>query len=131
MISKVIYENSLIFNGVIRDKSIMIDGNGDNAPRPLEYLLTTLAACTSMSIISILKKMQIQISSMNAEAEGIQSAEAPKVFEVINIKYSFFGKIETESIEKAISLTMEKYSPTAVMLIKSGVQLKYSYRIYE
>ncbi|MGC9294119.1 MAG: OsmC family protein [Thermoplasmata archaeon] len=129
MKSRVDYKGSLIFDGNIRERKIEIDGNGETAPRPLEYLLTTLAACTSMSIVSILDRMHLEIKEMNTEVEGIQNDEPPKIFKSISIVYSIHGKVNQKQLEDAISLTMSKYSPTAVMLIKSGIDIRYSYEI--
>ncbi len=129
MKSKVNYKGSLKFEGNIGERKIEIDGNGEYAPRPLEYLLTTLAACTSMSIVSILNKMHVEIKEMNAEAEGIQNEVPPKIFKNINIFYTIRAEVNQKQLEDAISLTMSKYSPTAVMLIKSGIGISYSYEI--
>ncbi len=131
MKARVSHKDALLFQGDVGGQVINIDGNGKAAPRPLEYILTSLAGCTSMSIISILNKMHIEIRELSAEVEGNQNNDTPRIFSDINVVYSIYGKVERTQVENAISLTFAKYSPTAVMLMRSGVKITYSYNVYE
>ena len=70
---------------------IFMDGpeefGGSNAgSRPLELFLMGLGGCTSMDVISILKKKRIKIDDFECHLEADRADEHPKVFTKHQIK---------------------------------------------
>ena len=45
-------------------------GGNDKGPRPKALLLSGLAGCTGMDVVSLLKKMRMDWKSFNLEVEG-------------------------------------------------------------
>ena len=54
---------------VIVDASPENDGN-DLGPRPKMLMLVALGGCTGMDVVSILKKMRVEIESFTVKMEG-------------------------------------------------------------
>lgn len=85
-------------------------GGKDLGPRPKGLMMVALAGCTGMDVVSILKKMHVEIDTFNVRVEANVTEEHPKHFDEMKIIYEFSGKeLLEEKLKKAIDLSMEKY----------------------
>lgn len=118
LMGNMAFEMNLDGHKLITDASKEIGGN-DLGPRPKQLLLAGLIGCTGIDIISILKKMKITIDDCNIEVKAGNTKEHPKVYENIHIIYRFKGKdLPMKSLEKAVTLSQEKYCGVSAMLKK-------------
>jgi len=84
---------------------------GDNmGPSPMELVLMGVAGCSSIDMVSILKKQRQEITSYKAEVEGtrVQVDEA-NPFKEITVVFFLEGKIDHEKAQRAAELSFEKY----------------------
>jgi putative redox protein len=96
-------------------------GGQNKGARPKMVTLASLAGCTGMDVISILKKMQIIPDYFNIQVEGELTKEHPKYYKKIHLTYQFKGlNIDPEKVEKAINLSQEKYCGVSAMLKNSA-----------
>ena len=104
-------------------------GGFNSASKPLELILIGLGGCTGMDVVSILKKMRVDLDDFEVVLKAERSEEHPKVFTHIQLQYRFFGKnLSKEKLEKAINLSRTKYCAVSAMLSKA-VTIDYSYQI--
>ncbi len=104
---------------------------GENSgPRPKPLQLAALAGCTGMDVVSILKKMRQEIECFNVVVEGDTEEEHPNAFIKMHIIYEFKGKdLEMDKIEKAISLSMERYCGVSAVYRKAGIEMTHEVRM--
>jgi putative redox protein len=88
-----------------------VEGDGNNlGPRPKVLMLVALGGCTGMDVVSILKKMRVEVADLNIRIEANMTEEHPKHFDDMKIIYEFKGtNLEEEKLKKAIELSMERY----------------------
>lgn len=109
------------------DASREVGGN-DRGFRPKKLLLSALGGCTAVDVVLILKKMKVDLQSLNIEVEGKLTDTPPKVYSSIILKYHFVGKdLDKEKLTRAIELSQEKYCGVTAMLKKST---DISYQIF-
>jgi putative redox protein len=85
-------------------------GGGNKGPRPKPLMLAALAGCTGMDVVSILKKMRVELDDLDVTVEGDLTEEHPKQFYKMNVIYEFKGKgLPLEKLKKAVSLSEERY----------------------
>jgi len=103
-------------------------GGGDQGPRPTELLLASLGACTAMDVISILRKMRVQVDRFEVATEGERAAEHPRIFTGIEVVYRLWSPDPdpdvVEKYRKAVDLSWTKYCSIA-NLLKFGSWLRY------
>ena len=115
-------------NNVHIDGSEEIGGTNSGV-RPMELILMGLGSCGAMDIISILKKQRQDLKDLKIEIDGNRDYnQTPAVFTDIKIKFTFYGNLSNEKVEKAVSLSMDKYCSVSAMLEKS-VNISYSFEI--
>jgi putative redox protein len=90
-------------------------GGAGNGFRPKELLLTGLAGCTAMDVVSILRKMQCEPAAFRVEVSAEESEEHPKVFTAFHLKYVVKGAVPEEKLIKAIALSQERYCGVTAM----------------
>jgi putative redox protein len=111
----VTWEKNMKFVTFLDGHSVTIDASetngGDNeGPRPKGLMLVALAGCSGMDVISILKKMQVEVTYFNIRVEGITKEDHPKKFESMKVIYEFKGdNLDRSKLEKAVNLSVDKY----------------------
>ena len=98
-----------------------VEGDGNNlGPRPKVLMLVALGGCTGMDVVSILKKMRVEVADLNIRIEANMTEEHPKHFDDMKIIYEFKGSnLEEEKLKKAIDLSMERYCGVAAAYKKA------------
>jgi putative redox protein len=103
-------------------------GGQDSGLRPKPLLLTSLAGCTGMDIVSLLTKMRVQINKFNIDIKGDLTDEHPRYYHRIHVIYTFQGEnLDREKVEKAVKLSQDKYCGVSAMLRKAA-ELTYEIR---
>ncbi len=103
-------------------------GGEDLGARPMQLVLMALGGCTSMDMLSMLKKMREEVISYKVTVNAERATEHPMVFTKIHIHYVLEGNLKKENVEKAINLSMDKYCSVTHML-KSTAKITHSFEI--
>jgi putative redox protein len=107
--------NNMAFETEANGHKIVIDaepevGGENRGPRPKPFMLAALGGCTAMDIISILKKMRVEVEKFNVHVEGDLTEEHPKQFYKMHVVYEFTGKnLPMDKLKKAVELSEERY----------------------
>lgn len=115
--------------GIVVDMDGSPEIGGENlGARPMQMVLMALGGCTSMDMLSILKKMREEVKAYKVNVEAERATEHPMVFTKIHIHYTLEGNLKKENVEKAIALSMDKYCSVSHMLNKTAT-ITHSYEI--
>ena len=116
--------------------SITMDGpheiGGENLGiRPMEMLLLGVAGCTMIDVVSTLKKMRQDLTQCETKVNAERANDHPKVFTDIHIQFVIKGKdLDQNKVEKAITLSAEKYCSASIMLGKTA-SITHDFEIVE
>lgn len=106
-------------------------GGDNDGFRPMELMAVSLAGCTAMDVISILKKKRQEVSDFQVKVETEKADQHPKVFTSAVIEYHVTGKdIAENAVTRAIELSADAYCPAQAMIGKI-IPLTLRYFIYE
>lgn len=106
-------------------------GGKNSGPRPMEMLLMGTGGCASFDVVMILKKSRQDISDCVVEIEAERAPQEPKVFTRIHFHFILTGKqLNRRQVERAISLSAEKYCSASIMLAKTA-ELTHDFEIVE
>jgi putative redox protein len=117
--------NNMAFESEVNGHKIILDADasvgGENlGPRPKLLMLTALGGCTAMDVISILKKMHVEVEKFQVIVEGDLTEEFPKHFNRMHVIYEFTGKdLPMDKLQKAVSLSEEKYCGVSAVYKKA------------
>lgn len=110
---------------------VHIDGSdaigGQNlGVRPMELVLMALGSCSSLDLISILKKQRQEIKDLSVSVEGERREAVPSVFTKVHLTFDITGNVDVAKAEKAAELAVKKYCSVHDMLAAGGVEITYS-----
>ena len=100
----------------------------DTAHSPKEALLSALAGCTSMDVVSILRKKRQDATSYEIAVSGEVVDEHPRVFRTITVEHRVGGRVEPEALRRSIELSATRYCPVNAML-SASVTIEHRYRL--
>lgn len=95
--------------------SIMMDASKDfggtnSGMAPKAMMLSSLAGCSGLDVVSVLNKMKVKIDDFKIIVEGELTQEHPKYYHKVSVDYHFYGKdLKEAKIKKAVNLSVEKY----------------------
>ena len=108
-LEKMSFETEVNGHKIILDAVDAVGGE-NKGPRPKPFMLVALAGCTAMDVVSILKKMRVELDNFNVKVDGDLTDEHPKQFHKMHVTYEFWGKnLPKDKIEKAVNLSEERY----------------------
>ncbi|TCO10812.1 OsmC family protein [Natronoflexus pectinivorans] len=112
---KIKWQGNMAFESEMFGHKIVLDaakevGGEDKGIRPKPLMLLALAGCTGMDVVSMMKKMRVDIEGLEIKVEGDLSEDHPKTYQSMKVIYEFKGKdLPVEKLERAVQLSEEKY----------------------
>lgn len=108
-----------------------LKGPADSAgASPMELMLASVAGCTAMDVVHVLRKKRQQVSDVAVEISGVRADDHPKVYTEVEIVYVVRGEsVDPKAVEQAIELSQTKYCSASIMFKRAGTVLRTSYRI--
>jgi putative redox protein len=106
--------------------TITMDGSPDVggrnlAARPMEMVLIGMGGCTAIDVASMLRKQRQDVRDIIVELEAERADDHPKVFTAVKVIYRVRGKkLNRALVERAVSLSDEKYCSATAMIRKSA-----------
>jgi putative redox protein len=128
-------DDAFNFEAVNEDgKTIQVDAataiGGHNAGmRPMQLLLAAIATCSVFDMLIILKKQRQEVKDVKITVVGEREKDAiPAPFTAIDMKFTFFGELDSEKVQKAVAMGVEKYCSVGATFDKA-IKISYTYSI--
>lgn len=102
--------------------TIQMDGSPDIGgqnlgARPMQVVLMALAGCSSIDVVSILRKMKQDVASFDVEVEAEREKDkVPSLFSDIHLRFILTGTLDPEKVGRAVQLSAEKYCSVSKIL---------------
>jgi len=128
------HTQGMAFETELNGHKLIVDADesvgGQNlGPRPKVLLLVSLAGCTGMDVVSILKKMRIEFSNFEVLVEAEIAEEHPKKYLNLKVIYQIQGnQLPLDKIQQAVKLSEEKYCGVRASL-EGGIPIESEIRI--
>jgi len=117
--------------------SVVMDGPAESGGRnmgvrPMEMLLLGMGGCSSYDVLSMLRKSRQNVVDCRVEMEAERVTAVPAVFTKIHMHFVVTGDSLKEShVNRAVSLSAEKYCSASIMMESAGVEITHSFEIHE
>ena len=109
------WKNDMTFESDIDGHKLIMDasheaGGNNLGPSPKKLMLVALSGCTGMDVVTILKKMRVDIEKCNIEVQGNVTEDHPKQYFKMHVIFTFTGKnLPLDKLEKAVKMSEEIY----------------------
>jgi len=106
-------------------------GGRNTGPKAIELMAASIAGCTILDVVSILRKMQQKVTALSVKVETLDAEDHPKRFLQVQVSYSVTGfGLEEAKVKRAIELSETRYCP-AMATVRPGAEIVSSYEIAE
>lgn len=103
------------------------------AINPPDLLLAALCACTGITAVSLLQKMNQPLRSLTVKADGDRQPNWPKAFTKIRLLYEISGdgSFDEALVKKATQLATKRYCAVGgtIELGQGGCEILFDHRI--
>lgn len=77
---------------------------------PKAMMLSSLAGCSALDVISILNKKKAAVDDFKIEVSGELTEAHPRYYHTVIVDYHFYGSdLDQKKCERAVQLSVEKY----------------------
>ena len=130
------WKGDLTFEADVDGHKVIMDttveaGGKNSGSSPKKLMLVALSGCTGMDVVSILKKMHVDIEKMIIEVQGDVAPEHPKRYTNMHVIYKFTGKsLPLNKLQKAVTMSEETYCGVEA-LYRMAIKVTSEIRIIE
>jgi len=105
-------------NGKKMQMDATVAGGGEGkAFSPKQMLMFSLAGCTGIDVLGILRKMRQEVTGYRLVIKGWEEAELPKGFTKMVVEHVVTGpNVTQEAVDRAVKLSHEKYCGVSASL---------------
>ncbi|MAY26126.1 MAG: OsmC family protein [Polycyclovorans sp.] len=107
-------------------------GGRNIGARPMELMLMSVGACSSVDVVYILKKARQPVAGCEVAVKGTRAETEPAVFTDIHLHFIVSGAGLSEAqVKRAVALSAEKYCSASIMLARAGVNMTHTHEVRE
>lgn len=78
--------------------------------RPKALMLSSLAGCSGLDVVSLLKKMHAEVAEFRIDITAELTDDHPKFYNKVKVDYHFSDtELQPKKIQKAVNLSVTKY----------------------
>ncbi|MCE5264345.1 MAG: OsmC family protein [Deltaproteobacteria bacterium] len=105
------WSRDLVFVGATpQGYELEFDADAQWGCKPTEALLMSLGGCMAIDIVSILKKMRMEIHHFRMELTGTRNPDPPQYFQAVEIVFHLAGaNLDDRKVDRAVALSRDKY----------------------
>ena len=86
------------------------EGIENKGLRPKALMLSSLAGCSGLDVVSLLKKMRAEVDDFKMVVHGELTEEHPRYYHKVVVAYHFYGSdLQEDKINKAVKLSVDQY----------------------
>ena len=101
-------------------------GGSGSGFRPMQTLLAAVCGCSSVDIISILKKQRQQLDDLEIDIDGQrEEGVEPSLWKAIQIEFRLSGNIDPAKAYRSVDLSLKKYCSVAETLRVAGAEIAF------
>jgi putative redox protein len=126
------WSRDLIFEGrTARGYELDFDADAQWGCMPTEALLLSLGGCMAIDVVSILKKMRLEIGACRITLTGERNPDPPQFFRAVEMVFHLAGKnLDPRRIDRAIALSRQTYC-SVFNSLRPDLDLKIRYVLEE
>jgi len=104
-------------------------GGSSQSMRPMQAVIAAAGGCSSIDVISILKKQRQPLDDLQIEIEAEREEGAvPSLFTKIHVHYKLYGDLKEKKVKQAVDLSMEKYC-SVMKILEKVAEVSWEYEI--
>jgi len=109
LVAELVWSGDLRFDASSGAHTAIVDGDSKTGPSPAQYAAMGLAGCMAADVVDIIRKGRHPLEALRVTFTGTRAEQPPRRFTAITLHFDVTGGVPAEAVERAISLSREKY----------------------
>ena len=93
--------------------TLLMDGEKQAAPSPVDALVASLAACSAIDVVDYLEKRRTPPTAASVSVRFSRAADYPRRLTELHLTYRVTTDSPREHVERAVQLSFDKYCSVA------------------
>ncbi len=107
--AELIWSDGLRFGASAGHAAIVVDGEGDAGPSPMQLMAFGIAGCMATDVLTILQKGRHPITGLRASFSGDRAETHPRRFTRVSIDFHISGAVPEDAAARALTLSRDRY----------------------
>ena len=107
---------------------LVVDGDREVAPGPVDSLLIALAACSGIDVVEILNKRRTPPTRFEVSAKFARAAEAPRRLTAVQLLFRVATDSPSHHVARAVELSVQKYC-SVVHSLREDIDLSWEVEV--
>lgn len=99
--------------GPVDGAALLMDGERQVAPSPVDALVASLAACSAIDVVDYLEKRRTPPTAARVSVRFSRAADYPRRLTDLHLTYHVTAASSREHVERAVQLSFDKYCSVA------------------
>lgn len=114
------------FQGGLPDgPQTLIDADGKEAPGPMVTLVLALVSCAGADVVSLMPKMQVELTSFGIEVRGERAPQHPRRWTSLHFTVRMAGSgLDETKARRAMDLSIQTYC-SAINSLNPDIPVSY------
>lgn len=109
LVAELVWSEGLRFGATSGGTAIVVDGDGDAGPSPMQALAFGVAGCMAADVVAILTKGRHPLKGLRVHFSGTRADTPPRYFTKIALEFHVSGPVPPDAVDRAIALSRERY----------------------
>jgi putative redox protein len=107
--AELTWSEHLRFTAISGRSSIVVDGDGEAGPSPMQALAVAVAGCMAADVVAILQKGQHPLSGLRVTIAADRAPEHPRRFTHLVLAFEIAGEVPRDAVDRAVTLSRDRY----------------------
>lgn len=103
------WQGELRFAGRSDGVEMVLDGDRQAGPSPVQALAFALAGCMAIDVLHVLTKGRLGLEGLRARLTAERAPEEPRRLVKVDLHFLVTGDVPPDRVERAIALSRDKY----------------------
>lgn len=108
--------------------TLVVDGGREAGPSPVETMLVSLAACSSIDVVEVLNKRRTPPTRVEVQVKFARAPAAPRRLTAIHLLYRVATDSAAHHVARAVELSVQKYC-SVVHSLKEDIDLDWEVEV--
>ena len=109
LVAELVWSGDLRFDASSGTSTAVVDGDSQRGPSPMQHAAMGLAGCMAADVVDIIRKGRHPLTALRVTFTGTRAEQPPRRFLRISLQFDIQGAVPPEVVERAITLSHEKY----------------------
>jgi len=122
LLAELIWSDHLRFDATSGTSAMVVDGDGQAGPSPMQALAFAVGGCMGADVAAILQKGRHPMTGLRVTLAATRAPAHPRRFTHLTMEFQVKGDVPLDAVERAVTLSRSKYC-SALLSLREDITL--------